>query len=90
MRSIVVNLTIRVDFIALFFMYRSYRAIDLFRHAQVGSSHRKITVYVRSRSRPKHIDRMASYLAPYGNSDAIKVARELDAKVERVLTAAAK
>jgi hypothetical protein len=33
---------------------------------------------------------MASYLAPYGNSDALNVARELDAKVERILTAAAK
>jgi len=35
-------------------------------------------------------DRMASYLAPYGNSDALKVARKLDAKIERILTAAAK
>ncbi len=34
-------------------------------------------------------DRMASYLAPCGNIDALKVARELDAKVERILTAAA-
>jgi hypothetical protein len=33
---------------------------------------------------------MASYLAPYGNTDALKVARALDAKVERILTAAAK
>jgi hypothetical protein len=33
---------------------------------------------------------MASYLAPYANNDALKVARELDAKVERILTAAAK
>ena len=34
-------------------------------------------------------DRMASFLAPYGNSEALKVARELDAKIEALLTAAA-
>jgi hypothetical protein len=33
---------------------------------------------------------MASYLAPYGNKDALKIARELDAKVERIVAAAAK
>jgi hypothetical protein len=32
---------------------------------------------------------MASFLAPYGNSEALKVARELDVKVEALLTAAA-
>jgi hypothetical protein len=35
-------------------------------------------------------DRMASFLASYGNADASKVVRELDAKVEALLTAAAK
>ena len=34
-------------------------------------------------------DRMASYLAPYANSDALKVARALDEKVEKILTEAA-
>ena len=33
-------------------------------------------------------DRMASFLAPYGNSEALKVARELDAKIETLLTKA--
>ena len=32
---------------------------------------------------------MASYLAPYANSDAFKVARALDEKLERILTEAA-
>jgi len=32
---------------------------------------------------------MESYLAPYGNLAALKVARELDAKVETLLTAIA-
>lgn len=35
-------------------------------------------------------DRMASFVAPYGNSDALKVARGVDAKIERILTEAAK
>jgi hypothetical protein len=35
-------------------------------------------------------DRMATFLAPYGNSEAMKVARDLDSRVEAVLTAAAK
>jgi hypothetical protein len=34
-------------------------------------------------------DRMASVLAPYGNPDALKVARDLDAKVEHLLQQAA-
>ncbi|MFY9729200.1 MAG: DUF302 domain-containing protein [Candidatus Acidiferrales bacterium] len=34
-------------------------------------------------------DRMASFLAPYGSSEALKVARELDAKIETLLTKAA-
>jgi hypothetical protein len=32
---------------------------------------------------------MASLLAPYNNSEALKVARDLDEKVEAVLSAAA-
>jgi uncharacterized protein (DUF302 family) len=34
-------------------------------------------------------DRMASFLTPYGNDDALKVARDLDAKVETILMKAA-
>ena len=34
-------------------------------------------------------DRMASFLAPYGNPDALSVARDLDTKVERLLQEAA-
>jgi hypothetical protein len=34
-------------------------------------------------------DRMACFLAPYENLDALKVARELDAKVEKLLNDAA-
>ncbi len=34
-------------------------------------------------------DRMASFLAPYGNDEALRVARDLDAKIETLLTKAA-
>jgi uncharacterized protein (DUF302 family) len=34
-------------------------------------------------------DRMASFLAPYGNSEALEVARDLDSKIEALLAAAA-
>ena len=33
-------------------------------------------------------DRMASFLKPYGNAEALKVAKDLDAKVEALLAAA--
>jgi uncharacterized protein (DUF302 family) len=31
-------------------------------------------------------DRMASFLTPYGTGEALKVARDLDAKIETILT----
>jgi ketosteroid isomerase-like protein len=50
-----------------------------------------ITVLVDERADGVHLsyDRMASLLAPYGNSDALNVARDLDAKVEDLLRHAA-
>jgi hypothetical protein len=33
---------------------------------------------------------MASFLAPYGSREALKVAMDLDSKVERLLAAAAR
>jgi hypothetical protein len=32
---------------------------------------------------------MASFLAPYGSAEAMKVAKDLDSKVEKLLTTAA-
>jgi hypothetical protein len=32
---------------------------------------------------------MASFLAPYGNPEALRIAKDLDSKVEALLTAAA-
>ena len=45
------------------------------------------TVLVDERADGVHLsyDRMASFLAPYGNRDALEVARNLDRKVEDLL-----
>jgi hypothetical protein len=50
-----------------------------------------VTVLVDERTDAVHIsyDRKASLLAPYGNKDALSVARNFDAKVEDVLKQAA-
>lgn len=65
---------------------------EMVKHAVDAGSYAPITILIEERPDSVRIsyDRMASYLAPYGNSDALKVARELDAKVEGILTAAAK
>jgi hypothetical protein len=50
-----------------------------------------VTILVDERADGTHIsyDRMASFLQSYGNEDALKVARDLDAKVEKLLASAA-
>jgi uncharacterized protein (DUF302 family) len=56
-----------------------------------AGSYAPVTVLVNERADGVHIsyDRMASLLAPYGDEDALSVARDLDAKVEAVLRQAA-
>jgi uncharacterized protein (DUF302 family) len=56
-----------------------------------AGSYAPVTVLVDERTDGVHIsyDRMASLLAPYGNPDALKVARDLDAKVKNLLPQAA-
>ena len=56
-----------------------------------AGSYAPVTVLVDERADGVHIsyDRMASLLAPYGNPDALSVARDLDAKVEHLLQQAA-
>jgi uncharacterized protein (DUF302 family) len=65
---------------------------EMVKHVVDAASYAPVTILIEERPDSVRIsyDRMASYLAPYGNNDALKVARELDAKVERILTAAAK
>ena len=50
-----------------------------------------VTILVDERVDGVHLsyDRMASFLAPYGNSDALKVAHDLDLKVEKLLNESA-
>jgi uncharacterized protein (DUF302 family) len=64
---------------------------EMVKHVVDAGSYAPVTILIEERPDSVRIsyDRMASYLAPYGNSDALKVARELDAKVENILTAAA-
>jgi len=56
-----------------------------------AGSYAPVTVLVDERSDGVHIsyDRMASFLAPYRNADALAVARDLDKKVESLLSEAA-
>jgi uncharacterized protein (DUF302 family) len=64
---------------------------EMVKHVVDAGSYAPVTILIEERPDSVRIsyDRMASYLAPYRNGDALKVARELDAKVERILTAAA-
>ena len=61
------------------------------KHVPDAGSYAPVTVLVDERSDGVHIsyDRMASLLASYGSSDALAVARDLDKKVETLLSEAA-
>ena len=61
------------------------------RHVPDAGSYAPVTVLVDERSDGVHVsyDRMASLLAPYRNSEALAVARDLDKKVETLLSEAA-
>jgi uncharacterized protein (DUF302 family) len=56
-----------------------------------AGSYAPVTILIDEREDGTHLsyDRMASFLAPYGNAQALQVAKDLDAKVEALLTAAA-
>lgn len=60
---------------------------EMVKHVPDAGSYAPVTVLVDERADGVHLsyDRMASLLAPYGNSDASQVARDLDAKVEDLL-----
>ena len=64
---------------------------EMVKHVPDAGSYAPITILVHERPDDISIsyDRMASYLAPYGNSDALTVARDLDAKIEKILATAA-
>ena len=52
-----------------------------------AASYAPVTVLIDQRADGVHLtyDEMASYLAPYGNAEALEIARDLDAKVKGVL-----
>jgi hypothetical protein len=56
-----------------------------------AGSYAPVTILVDERSDGTHLsyDRMASFLESYGNEAALKVAKDLDAKVERLMSLAA-
>jgi uncharacterized protein (DUF302 family) len=64
---------------------------EMAKHVPDAGSYAPVTVLVDERADGVHLsyDLMASLLAPYGNSDALNVARDLDAKVEDLLRHAA-
>lgn len=64
---------------------------EMAKHVPDAGSYAPVTVLVDERSDGVHIsyDRMASLLASYGSSDALAVARDLDKKVETLLSEAA-
>jgi uncharacterized protein (DUF302 family) len=64
---------------------------EMAKHVPDAGSYAPVTVLVDERSDGVHLsyDKMASFLAPYGNLDALGVAEDLDNKVETLLREAA-
>jgi uncharacterized protein (DUF302 family) len=60
-------------------------------HVPDAASYAPLTVLIDEREDAVHLsyDRMASLLASYGSAEALAVARELDSKIESLLTRAA-
>jgi uncharacterized protein (DUF302 family) len=64
---------------------------EMVKHVPDAGSYAPVTVLIDERSDGVHLsyDRMASLLASYASPDALKVARDLDSKVEKLLAEAA-
>ena len=64
---------------------------EMAKHVPDAGSYAPVTVLIDERPDGVHLsyDRMASFLAPYANGDALEVARNLDMKVEDLLRQAA-
>ena len=64
---------------------------EMAKHVPDAGSYAPVTVLVDERADGVHLsyDRMASFLAAYGNPDALQVAKDLDNKVETLLRKAA-
>lgn len=61
------------------------------RHVHDAGSYAPVTLLIDEREDGVHLsyDAMASYLGSYSQPDALKVARELDAKIEALMSSAA-
>ena len=64
---------------------------EMAKHVPDAGSYAPVTVLVDERDDGVHLsyDKMTSFLSPYENPDALKVARELDSKIERLINNAA-
>jgi uncharacterized protein (DUF302 family) len=64
---------------------------EMAKHVPDAGSYAPVTVLVDERADGVHLsyDRMVSFLRPYGNAEALKVAKDLDAKVEALLASSA-
>ena len=60
---------------------------EMAKHVPDAGSYAPVTILVDERPEGVRLsyDRMASFLAPYGNADALAVARDLDSKIENLL-----
>ena len=65
---------------------------EMVKHVPDAGSYAPVTILIDERTDGVHVsyDTMVSHLAPYGNNDALHVARDLDAKIEKIITSAAK
>jgi len=63
---------------------------EMTKHVPDAGSYAPVTILIDERPDGVHLsyDEMASFLAPYGCPEALKVAQDLDSKVEALLTAA--
>src|SRR6202163_1250603 len=64
---------------------------EMVKHVPDAGSYAPVTVLVDERADGVHLsyDRMASFLAAYGNAAALEIAQDLDAKIEALLASAA-
>jgi hypothetical protein len=61
---------------------------EMVKHVPDAGSYAPVTILVDERPDGVHVcyDRMESFLSPYGNLDALAVARSLDTKITTLLT----
>jgi uncharacterized protein (DUF302 family) len=60
---------------------------EMAKHVPDAGAYAPVTILVDERPDGVHLsyDKMASFLAPYKNSNALNVARDLDSKIEKLL-----